>query len=48
MGEAPRAEEYLPLANPHHLPPLVFRFDVELDVAMDLIEKFLTGLGVKV
>ena len=48
MGHATGAEKNLPLANPHHLPPLVFRFEVELDIAVDLIKKLLAGFDVKV
>ena len=48
MGHAAGTEENFPFANGHDLPALICRLEMELDVAVDLIEKFFAGLEVKV
>src|SRR6266700_3247988 len=48
VGQPARAQENLAFANHHHLPALVLGLEMELDVAVNLIENLLARLDVKV
>ena len=48
MGQAGGAEKKLAFPNPHHLPATALRFEMQLDVAVDLQKKFFAGLTMKI
>ena len=48
MGQPGGANKNLTLPDCHHVPALTLRFEVQFDVTVNLLKKFLAGLAMKI